>query len=203
MTCFAAKEYHNKKIPTKETNTLRTLIIKAKKSHHLKQTNVLNVVFSWKMKRDSKYTAPQNTDGSKIIGPHPGFWPCKSDSRCDTCRRGHFCTSVESSKNGRKHQIHQPLTCKSKNICYLIHCKHCNQQYTGKTQLEFYLRLNNHTIDIKLNKKSTGMVRHFGDCGVNNMQHVILEKFRSSHLLIRKAREQFYIDLLEIEINSL
>ena len=47
------------------------------------------------------------------------------------------------------------------------------------------------------------MVRHFVDCGVNNMQHVILEKFRSSHLLIRKAREQFYIDLLEIEINSL
>ena len=125
----------------------------------------------------------------------PGFWPCKSDSRCDTCRRGHFCTSVESSKNGRKHQIQQPLTCKSKNICFLIHCKHCNQQYTGETQLEFHLRLNNNTSDIKLNKKSTGMVRHFGDCGVNNMQPVILEKVGSSDPFIRKAREQFYIDL--------
>ena len=46
MTCSAAKEYHNKKIPTKETNIPGTLIIKAKKSHNLKQTNVLNVVFS-------------------------------------------------------------------------------------------------------------------------------------------------------------
>ena len=56
---------------------------------------------------------------------------------------------------------------------------------------------------MKLNKKSTGMVRHFGDCGVNNMQPVILEKVRSSDPFIRKAREQFYIDLLETEINAL
>ena len=60
------------KIPTKETNILGTLITKAKKSHNLKQTNVLNVVFSLKMKRDSKYTAPQNTDDSKIIRPPLG-----------------------------------------------------------------------------------------------------------------------------------
>ena len=102
-----------------------------------------------KIHRSSKHRRQQNGPTS------PGFWPCKSDSRCDTCRRGHFCTSVESSKNGRKHQIQQPLTCKSKNICYLIHCKHCNQQYTGETKLEFHLRLNNHTSDIKLNKKNT------------------------------------------------
>ena len=47
------------------------------------------------------------------------------------------------------------------------------------------------------------MVRHFGDCGVNNMQPVILEKVRSSDPFIQKAREQFYIDLLETEINAL
>ena len=46
------------------------------------------------------------------------------------------------------------------------------------------------------------MVRHFGDSGVNNMQPVILEKVRSDPF-IRKAREQFYIDLLETEINAL
>ena len=47
------------------------------------------------------------------------------------------------------------------------------------------------------------MVRHFGDCGVNNMQPVILEKVRSSDPFIRKGREQFYIDLLETEISAL
>ena len=47
------------------------------------------------------------------------------------------------------------------------------------------------------------MVRHYGDCGVNNMQPVILEKVRPSDSFTRKAREQFYIDLLETEINAL
>ena len=59
------------------------------------------------------------------------------------------------------------------------------------------------TSDIKLNKKNTRMVRHFSDCGVNNMQLVILEKVRSSDPFTRKAREQFYINLLETEIYAL
>ena len=46
------------------------------------------------------------------------------------------------------------------------------------------------------------MVSHFSDCGVNNMQTVILEKVRSFDPFIRKAREQFYIDLLETKINE-
>ena len=203
MTCSSAKEYHNNKIPTKETNTLGTIIIKMTKSQNLKQTKcpecgiLLKNEKGLKIHCSSKHRRQQNNLSS------PGFWPWKSDSRCDTCRRENFCTSVESSKNGRKHQIQSPLTCKSKNICYLIHCKHCNQQYTGETKLEFHLRLNNHTSDIKLNRKSTGMVRHFSDCGVNNMEPVILKKVRSTDLFIWKAREQFYIDLLETEINAL
>ena len=47
------------------------------------------------------------------------------------------------------------------------------------------------------------LVRHFGDCGVNNVQPVILEKVCSSDLFTQKAREQFFIDLLETEINAL
>ena len=108
----------------------------------------------------------------------------------------------KTAKNGKKHQIKQSLTCKSKNICYLINCKHCNQQYTGETKREFHLRLNSHTSDIKLNQKSTGMVRHFSECGLENIQPIILEKVRSTDPFIRKAREQFYIDLLETEINA-
>ena len=33
VTCSAAKEYHNKQMPTKDTNTLRMMIIKMTKSH--------------------------------------------------------------------------------------------------------------------------------------------------------------------------
>ena len=116
---------------------------------------------SLKIHRSSKHQRKQNATTS------PGFWPCNSDTRCDTrCdtyKKGLFCSSVTSVKNGTIHQIRQPLTCKSKNTCYLINCNRCNQQYTGETKLEFHLRLNNHTSDIRSNKKSTGMVRHFSE----------------------------------------
>ena len=64
------------------------------------------------------------------------------------------------------------------------------------------MRLNSHTSDIKLNQKSTGMVRHFSECGLENIQPIILEKVRSTDPFIHKAREQFYIDLLETVINA-
>ena len=53
-----------------------------------------------------------------------------------------------------------------------------------------------------LNQKSTGMVRHFSECSLENMQPIILEKVHSTDPFIRKARELFYIDLLETEINT-
>ena len=57
----------SKRIPKQKDTNQRN-----KHSRDIKQTNVLNVVFSSKMKRDSKYTAPQNTDDSKIIRPPLG-----------------------------------------------------------------------------------------------------------------------------------
>ena len=90
----------------------------------------------------------------------------------------------------------------TKNVCYLINCKKCHQQYTGETQLEFHKRMNNHTSDIRQKKKSTGMMRHFVKCGLNNVQPIILEKVRSSDPFIRKAREQFYINIFGTEING-
>ena len=47
-----------------------------------------------------------------------------------------------------------------------------------------------------------GMVRHFAKCGLNNVQPIIFERIRSSDPLIRKAREQFYINIFGIEINA-
>ena len=47
-----------------------------------------------------------------------------------------------------------------------------------------------------------GMVRHFSECGLENLQPIILGKVRSTDPFIRKEREQFYIDLLKTEINA-
>ena len=94
------------------------------------------------------------------IPASPGFWPCHSDNRCETCKSVLFYTSISSTNNSYKHIIKQPMTCKTKNVCYLINCKKCHKQYTGEAQLEFHKRMNNHTSDIRQKKKSTGMVRH-------------------------------------------
>ena len=46
------------------------------------------------------------------------------------------------------------------------------------------------------------MVQHYNECGLNNRQPIILEKVCPSDPFIGKAREQFYIDLLETDINA-
>ena len=149
-----------------------------------------------KIHQTSKHQRKQN------IPTSPGFWPCHSDTRCETCKSGLFYTSISSTNNGYKHIIKQPMTCKTKNVCYLINCKKCHKQYTGETQLEFHKRMNNHTSDIRHKKKSMGMVRRFAKCGLNNVQPIILERVRSSDPFIRKAREQFYIYIFGTEINA-
>ena len=103
-----------------------------------------------KIHQTSKHQRKQN------IPTSPGFWPCHSDTRCETCKSGLFYTSISSTNNGYKHIIKQPMTCKTKNVCYLINCKKCHQQYTGETQLEFHKRMNNHTSDIRQKKEKYG-----------------------------------------------
>ena len=152
-----------------------------------------------KIHQSSKHQRKQNMPTS------PGFWPYFSDARYDTCRQGLFSISVTSTNDGKLHNIKQPVTCKTKNVCYLITCKKCREQYTGETKLEFHLRMNNHNSDVRTNKKSTGMIRHFSSsCGVTYIlpQPTILERVQSSDSFIRKAREQFYIELLGTDINA-
>ena len=77
-----------------------------------------------------------------------------------------------------------------------------HQEYVGETELEFHCRMNNHKSDIRSGNKSNGMVRHFSKCGIDNVTPNILEKVRSRDHYIRKAREQYYIEPLEPQINA-
>ena len=92
-----------------------------------------------------------------------------------------------------KHQIKQPVTYKNENVCYLINFAKCCDQYIGETELQFHKRMNNQKSDIRTNKKSNGMMRHFSRCGIENLKPAVLEKVRSRNPFIRKAREQYYI----------
>ena len=61
--------------------------------------------------------------------------------------------SLSSTKKQKKHQIKQPVTCKTENVCYLINCAKCYDQYIRETSLQFHERMNNYKSDIRTNKK--------------------------------------------------
>ena len=69
-------------------------------------------------------------------------------------------------------------------------------------EFKFHCQMNNHKSNVRLENKSNGMVRHFSKCGIDNVTPNILEKVRSRDHYIRKAREQYYIELLEPQINA-
>ena len=48
-----------------------------------------------KIHRTSKHRRKQNDT------TFPGFWPCNSDTRCETCKKGLFHSTITSSKNGK------------------------------------------------------------------------------------------------------
>ena len=49
-----------------------------------------------KIHRTSKHRRKQNATTS------PGFWPCNSDTQCETCKKGLFHSTVTSSKKTAK-----------------------------------------------------------------------------------------------------
>ena len=166
------------------------------------EMNALNVDVHLKIQKAYKYINPLNIIVSKTRRHLLEFWPCRSNKRCVICKQGKFCTSVSSTKNQKKHQIKQPVTCKTENVCYLINYAKCYDQYIGETRLQFRERMNNHKSDIRTNKKSNGMVRHFSKCGIQNLKPTVLEKACSRDPFIRKAREQYCIELLDTAINA-
>ena len=103
-----------------------------------------------KIHQTSKHQRKQN------IPTSPGFWPFHSDTRCETCKSGLFHTSITSTNNGYKHIIKQPMTCKTKNVCYLINCKNMSSTVQRRNTTRVHKRMNNHTSDIRQKKEKYG-----------------------------------------------
>ena len=92
-----------------------------------------------------------------------GFTSCE-DKRCKTCKAGKFGKSFNSSSTGIRCNINQEMNCKTKNVCYLLTCGSCDDQYVGETKRQLNHRINGHNSDIGLKKKSLPIVKHFEKC---------------------------------------
>ena len=111
--------------------------------------------------------------------------------------------SIHSSSSTMKsYDISQSINYKTKNVCYLVSCKGCADQYVGETKRQLNHHTNGHKSDIKLKKKGLLILKHFDSCLAETFEVASTEKCRSRDSYIRKATESFYCILLKPKINA-
>ena len=102
--------------------------------------------------------------------------PCNAAS-CENCKFMKPTNTFKSTVNGNVFNIKQKITCKSKNVIYLIQCKEegCEKQYVGETQRTLGARMNDHRSRMK--KPKTPIAHHFSaeNHGIENLEIIGIE----------------------------
>ena len=106
----------------------------------------------------------------KLKVQHCGF------SRCNTCPVLDLQTKFHSNLTQKEYKtfspdVISPLSCKSKNVIYLLSCQECGYQYIGETGRPLHLRMNGHRTTVR--KKEGIRGRHFSKEGHNFRIHII------------------------------
>ena len=86
------------------------------------------------------HTKPRD---APVLDNSPGFHACSS-SRCHIHSRFAILgPTVKSSKTGVSFPIREHITCSSSRVIYVLTCRRCGSQYTGKTITPLRSRFNN------------------------------------------------------------
>ena len=105
--------------------------------------------------KDNLVRSKLNTESSG------GSFETCSDRRCQLCRSNTTTSEFVSSVTGLKYVIRGSLSCKSKNVIYLITCKKCGKQYVGETGDPLNIRINNHRSSIRHQRLYLPVAEHF------------------------------------------
>ena len=119
------------------------------------------------------------------------------------CKQVLHTQSFKSSVTQKTCHILHDLNCKSKLLIYLMECRVCRIQYTGKSETEFN-RLNNHRKDVNT-QNAPQADQHFKlPINFNQYARVILieqldnmKKEKDLATLRLKKREDFWIETLK------
>ena len=127
-----------------------------------------------------------------------GNAPCNS-RRCKCCKEIETCNTFKSKNTGRKYDIKATLTCKSKNLVYLISCKRCGLQYIGETENALHIRMNGHRSDIRTKKLDKPVAAHFcqSDHSAEDLEVRGIEKIHENNTDRRKRRESYWMFTLK------
>ena len=126
-----------------------------------------------------------------------GTFRCNSKHGCLTCPYiDNERTNYTFNKTGEVREIKQQMTCKSKNLIYMIECKRCKKQYLGETKRTLRERFTEHrqvTNNPSHANASAAVPTHFNlpDHSIANMTLIPLELQPTSNTSRRKAREAY------------
>lgn len=126
------------------------------------------------------------------------------------CRRERCLTCVQILErkmlitvNNHNIYFNKTMTCISKNVIYLLICDNCKKLYIGETKLCLNLRVNLHRQHITRPEYGTSFVStHLRSCG-SSFHVVPLFQLPLCTDTTRKKLEQYFINLIQPELNSL
>ena len=96
------------------------------------------------------HTKPRD---APMINDSPGFHACPS-SRCQIHSKFAILgPTVKSSRTGMSFPIKEHITCSSSRVIYVLTCRRCGSQYTGKTTNALRIRFNNERTAIRNHHK--------------------------------------------------
>jgi len=123
-----------------------------------------------------------------------------SSSKCKACHYITEGTTFTSHNTHKKYKLKQNITCKSKNLIYLVTCRKCRKQYVGQTSRTLTDRVNNHLSCIRTHKNNP-ISLHFNspDHNMNDFSvqgiELINPKLNIAETLNNK--EEFWMHTLE------
>ena len=129
-----------------------------------------------------------------------GNTPCRR-RRCKCCDEIVTTSSFTSYSTGRQYNIRANITCKSRNLVYLISCKKCGVQYVGETKNPLHIRMNRQRSEIRAKKLENSVAKHFSQLNhsAEDVEVRGIEKIHINNAQWRKQRESYWIS----ELNTL
>ena len=119
--------------------------------------------------------------------------PCLSRKNNLCCKQVKRTKTFRSNVTKRYYKIRQTVNCKSNWVIYLLTCKKCYIQYTGKSEWPMNTRVNKHRFDANARTISIPVSEHFktpGHSFEDDAEFIIIEKLENFEETTEKLKEK-------------
>ena len=126
-----------------------------------------------------------------------------NEPRCGLCK--YISEGSSANFKGKVFKVNDDMSCKSKNVIYVIQCRGCNEQYIGETvNLRNRITLHNqHIRHAELRKIPVS--GHIADCSDQDPKYFVFPfyQMKTESIMKRKEKEKYFIRTFLPKLNSL